>query len=356
MPLHVLQLGPYPPPEGGISRNILAIRDGLLGAGHRCSIVATSQSSQVAEEPDVYHPRSPVALIRLLRKLQFDVLHLHIGGDVTPRVLALAFVCTIFGRGRCILTLHSGGFAISDAANVAKPSSLSGIVFRRFSRIIAVNEKLADVFQRFGVKKERVVVIPPYSLQEPDENVSVPQRLVGFCKLHSPLLLSVGGLEKDYDPFMQIEAMKEIVAEMPNAGLMLVGGGSMQAEVEAAIGNSGCADAIHLAGNVEHAVTLHLMNDADIVLRTTLFDGDAISVREALFLGTPVIATATHARPEGVHLIEIGDKDGLTAKVIEISHAKRTRRNIQAADTANIAAVIETYLEINRPVTDEKRP
>ena len=129
----------------------------------------------------------------------------------------------------------------------------------------------------------------------------------------------------------------------------------MQAEVEAAIGNSGCSDAIHLAGNVEHAVTLHLMKAADIVLRTTLFDGDAISVREALFLGTPVIATATDARPEGVHLIEIGDKDGLAAKVIEISRAKRTRRNIQGADTANIAAVIETYLEINRLVTDEKR-
>ena len=45
-------------------------------------------------------------------------------------------------------------------------------------------------------------------------------------------------------------------------------------------------------GDVEHPVTLHLINRADILLRTTKFDGDAIAVREALFLETPVIATA----------------------------------------------------------------
>ena len=348
---HVLQLGPYPPPEGGISRNMLAIRYGLLAAGHRCSIIATSRSSRITHEPDVYHPRSPFALLRLLKSLKFDVLHLHIGGDVTPRVLALAFVCSVFGRSRCILTLHSGGFAVSDEANDAQSLSLSGIVFRRFSRIIAVNEKLADIFQRFGVKKERIAVIPPYMLQAPDESVAVPQKLANFYKRHTPLLISVGGLEKDYDPLMQIEAMKEIVAEMPDAGLMLVGGGSMSTEAETAIAKSGCADAIYLAGNVEHAVTLHLINNADIVLRTTLFDGDAISVREALFLGTPVIATDNGTRPDGVHLIEIGNKDGLVAKVIEISRTKRMGRNIQASDTTNIAAVIEIYREINRSVT-----
>ena len=54
-----------------------------------------------------------------------------------------------------------------------------------------------------------------------------------------------------------------------------------------------------LAGNVEHPVVLHLIRDARLLLRTTLFDGDAISVREALFLGTPVIATDNKMRPDG---------------------------------------------------------
>ncbi len=337
----MLQLGPYPPPEGGISRNMLAIRDELRAAGHRCSIIVTSRSSSVTDEPNVYHPGSSLALIGLLRKMQFDVLHLHIGGEVTNRVLTLVLVCSIFGRGRSVLTIHSGGFAESEEARGSRPGSFTGRVFRRFSRIIAVNEKLAEVFKRFGA--ERIVVVPPFALKHPDVNVTVPTALSAFCKAHTPLLVAVGGLEKDYDPLLPIAAMKEITAELPKAGLMIVGGGSMHSEVEAAVAASGCADAILLADNVEHAVTLHLMKDADIVLRTTLFDGDAISVHEALFLGTPVIATDTGERPEDVHLIRIGDKAGLVKKVCEIVTSTKRDHPIKVSDTTNIAAVVKLY-------------
>ena len=50
---------------------------------------------------------------------------------------------------------------------------------------------------------------------------------------------------------------------------------------------------------------------ARALLRTTLYYGDAISVREALWLGTPVIATDNGMRPEGVCLIPPGDPEGL---------------------------------------------
>ncbi len=91
--MHVLQLGPYPPPEGGISRNFLAIRDQLRRTGHRCSVVPVPQSSRIVPEPDVYHPRNSLELIKLLRRLDYDVLHLHIGGEIPARVLALMAAC-----------------------------------------------------------------------------------------------------------------------------------------------------------------------------------------------------------------------------------------------------------------------
>jgi glycosyltransferase involved in cell wall biosynthesis len=186
----------------------------------------------------------------------------------------------------------------------------------------------------------------PYSLKAPDENINVPAALDSFCKTHSPLLLAVGGLEKDYDPLMQIAAMRDIVRDLPNAGLMIVGGGSMQSEVESAVKNSGCADNICLAENVDHAVTLHLMRDADIVLRTTLFDGDAISVREALFLGAPVIATDNGMRPDGVELIGVGDKSALIERVKEITGRERPTKTTGRADTSNITKLLSIYNDL----------
>lgn len=340
MPLHVLQLGPVPPPEGGISRNIFSIREELLLRGDRCSIIATSRSSVEVEEPDIYYPRTKPALLQLLRRLDFDVLHLHIGGDVSRRVLSLALVCSFLAKSRCVLTMHSGGYA--STANV-QPLFFAGTVFRRFTKLIAVNNDLADVFRRFGVSGEKIEVILPFALKQPDKNVTVPTHLKDFCNRHSPLFVAVGGLEKDYDPLMQIEAMKEIVKTHPKAGLVIVGDGSMRKEVESAVATSGIADSMCVAGNVDHAVTLHLINDADVMLRTTLFDGDAISVREALFLGTPVIATDNGMRPEGVHLIPVGDKRAFVEKVAIALSQGRERTTATSPGNSNILEVIKLY-------------
>ena len=65
MALHILQLGPYPPPEGGISPNMLAIRDKVLASGASVFYPCHVKSSRVGAEPDVYHPRSPFALIEI---------------------------------------------------------------------------------------------------------------------------------------------------------------------------------------------------------------------------------------------------------------------------------------------------
>lgn len=346
MSMHILQLGPFPPPVGGVTRNMLAIRDELRSGGNKCSIIATTKSTDTVDEPDVYHPGSAWALIKQIRTLKCSILHLHIGGDLSARVLALAFICSLLGRNKSVLTLHSGAYPQTAEARSAKRNSIRGMIFRRFSRLIAVNDAIADVFLRFGVPADDIRIILPYSLKMPDPSVAVPKELKDFFDSHSPVLLAVGGLEPDYDPLFQIAAMKEILTEFPNAGLMIVGDGSMRAEVEAAIHDSGYSESIFLSGNVEHEVTLHLINDADVLLRTTLFDGDAISVREALHLGTPVIATDSSTRPDGVRLIRSGDRNGLTEAVRLSMKEGETKISTPDDGSENISTVIELYKEM----------
>ena len=344
--MHVLQLGPYPPPEGGINRNMLAIRDELLKSGHRCSIIATSRSSNVVEEPDVYHPRSAFALVQLLFKIDYDILHLHVGGGITSRVLALIFICSLFRRGKSILSFHSGGYTETDEGRAARRMSVRGYIFRRFARIVVVNPLLADVFERYGAKRENIRVIYPFVHKLPDENVEVPAKLAEFARKSKPVLLTVGLLEDEYDLFMQIDAMENVLEQFPEAGLIIVGSGSLHDRLAAAIAEKTHAEKILLAGDVEHAITLHLINDADILLRTTVFDGDAISVREALFLDTPVIATDNGMRPEGVHLIPVSDKVALVEAIKTVANAVRKERSQGEAGNQNILDIMNLYNEI----------
>ena len=344
--MHVLQLGPYPPPEGGINRNILAIRSALQERGDCCSIIATSRSTHITPEPDVHHPQGPLALIRFLFSSDCDILHLHVGGEITTRVLALVFVCSLFRRGRNILSFHSGGYPQTPEGRAAQPSSFRGWLFRRFARIIAVNPVIAEVFERYGVEREKLHLIQPFVPKAPDKNVEVPKILREFTAASKPFLLTVCLLEDEYDLFMQIDAMESLLAKFPEAGLMIVGSGSLRENLEAAVAAKPYRDRIMLTGDVAHAVTLHLINDADILLRTTLFDGDAIAVREALFLNTPVIATDNAMRPDGVDLIPMHDADALVENISEASRKNRIAKKPKRPDTANIDAVIEVYKEL----------
>src|SRR5688572_12540186 len=151
MPIHVLQLGPYPPPEGGVTRNMIAIRNELLAQGNRCSIIATSKSNRVEDEPDVYHPGSALEMLRLLAIFDYDGTHLQNGADVTILVRLRAFVCSVVGRKTSVLTLHSGAYPLADAAIHASSASIRGRIFRLFSHMSAVNEPIAKVFHRYGL-------------------------------------------------------------------------------------------------------------------------------------------------------------------------------------------------------------
>lgn len=346
MAMHVLQLGPYPPPEGGVSRNLLAIRDEVERLGNKCSIVVTAKSSSVVHEPDVFHPGSAAGLLKTLARIKADVMHLHVGGELNSRVMGLAFAVSVFGSGKSVLTIHSGEYPLTETAKAAKPSSVQGLIFRRFSKIIAVNDAIADVMRRFGVPDERISVIAPFSLNEPDAGVEIPADIAAFCDGSSPMLLSVGGLERDYDPLFQIDAFKGILAEFPNAGLLLVGSGSMHDEVKKAVEKSGYGYRIMIPGNVDHSVVLHLIDRADVLLRMTLFDGDAISVREALFLGTPVIATDNGNRPAGVNTVPIGDGAALVGALKKLYPFAKVRGARTATPNSNIDAVIKLYEEL----------
>jgi len=343
--MKVVQLGPYPPPHGGVQTNLVAIRDYLRGHGYSCDAVNLTRFRR--EEADgVYYPEGAAALMRLLWRLRADILHLHFGGDLTPRLLALALVCTLLPGRKTVLTFHSGGYPGSPEGRSAARGTLRGFVLRRLDGLIGVNPEISAMFQKFGVRRERIRTILPFAVRPPDRSQPLPERLANFFRAHSPVLLTVGLLEPEYDLGMQIDTMAEIVERHPRAGLIIAGTGSLEASLGAQIGAKDYAAHVLLYGDMPHAVTLRATLECDILLRTTLYDGDSVSVREALYLGTPVIATDNGMRPAGVRLIPVSDTVRLRDTVCEML-AHGTARQAPAGDgQENIRAVLKLYEEL----------
>ncbi|MEP6763180.1 MAG: glycosyltransferase family 4 protein [Gemmatimonadaceae bacterium] len=324
---HVCLIGPIPPPWGGVETHMMGLRETLLSNGIRCSVVNVTRHRQ-PDHDDLYFPNSARALISRLSALKPDIVHVHFGGSLFARQAALFVLLSLRWGSRNVFTFHSGGFPSSKEGRRASWFSLRGFALRTLDAVIGVNQELVDTFARYGVRKNRLHLISPFAAGLDRAAVvkeSLPENIRAFAEQHSPLLVTVAQLEPEYGIDIQLEAFDRIRQQHPNAGLAILGGGSLRDSLEQQVAAHASSDHLLLAGNVPRPKTLALIARADLLLRTTHYDGDALSIREALAVGTRVLASRTALRPEGVHLLD-------------------------ALDAATLASAIQPALNSSRPV------
>ncbi|HEX8293628.1 MAG TPA: glycosyltransferase, partial [Pyrinomonadaceae bacterium] len=163
---------------------------------------------------------------------------------------------------------------------------------------------------------------------------------------HQPVLVSVGGLEREYDPLLQVEALGRLREKFPRAGLVLVGEGSLRGELRRRADETPYGGHVLLCGDVGREVALRVIADSDLMLRTTLYDGDSIAVREAVHFGVPVVASDRAPRPEGVRVVPAQDLSRL-CEAAEQSLSNGARRPPAGGPSEeNLAAVLALYEEM----------
>jgi glycosyltransferase involved in cell wall biosynthesis len=341
--MQILQFGVFPPPEGGVQTNVKDIRDYLRQKNIRSGVVHLSRHRQ-ADADDVFYPRTPLAVMRVALTFPASIWHFHLGGNVTRALLGLYSFGTSVSGKKTILTFHSGGYPSSPDAQ--RPHPVRDFLFRRFDRIVAVNGEIAEMFTRMGVAREKIRLIPPFALPSQPPPAEIPPAILAFMQRHSPLLVSVAGLEPEYDIALQIDAMPGILARYPEAGLVVAGGGSLEAQLRLYLASKPYAGSILLPGNVPRPATLNIMTRSDVCLRTTWYDGDAVSVREALQFNVPVIASDNGMRPPGVHLIPARDPQALVNAVLNVLAVPQQPRTVRPDTFENLDRVLELYREL----------
>ncbi len=319
----------------------------MLERGHPCSVINLTGFRQ-EDHDNIYFPKGPFAVVLLLLRLPSRVIHFHIGGELSLRMLLLAWLCCLLPAKKTVLTFHSGGYPTLPSGKTVHPRTLRGFVFRQFDRLIAVNQALATMMEKqFGASPERIRFIYPHALPARVPEVEFPSAMEQFFATHQPVMLSMGWLEPEYDFPLQIAALGPVLDQHPRAGLLILGEGRLGAQLRDQIAATSYAGNVLMPGDVPHDVSLAAIARADIFLRTTHYDGDSISVREALHLGTPVIATDNRMRPPGVRLMPVGDQAALVEAIgFQLAAGKPIRPANPTVDQDNIRAVHDLFQEL----------
>lgn len=317
--------------DGGVERMMNALIAGLLEAGHAVDVlVLQRRGGHFADIPDgaTVLPLWPghaalavPALVRYLRRVRPPVLLAakDRAGRAALRARARAGVDT-----RVVLRI---GNTLSQS--LAGRSWLRSLLrywpirrwYPRADAIVAVSRGVAeDVVITSGVAPERVHVIrnPVVSpaLDRLAEHGPDHPWLAGDGP---PVVLGVGRLtrQKDFPTLLRAFAR---LRERVDARLIILGEGEDRAALEALARELGVEDVVDLPGFVDNPYGW--MRRVHVFVLSSAWEGSPNALTEALYLGTPVVATDCRSGPrevlvEGEYgpLVPVGDVEAMAEAV-----------------------------------------
>jgi glycosyltransferase involved in cell wall biosynthesis len=332
--LKVLLVGPYPPPHGGISIHVWNARAILRGQGVPCEVLNVEPRAPESDEYIKISGSAGLALQLARYCANGWTVHTHINGH-TPKswLIALASgMAAQMGAGG-VLTIHSGLSPeyLRNASSHRRRLTLLAAL--QFNRIVCVNDEIAGTMIGLGVESRKLEILPAFLPQRSGVPAGIPKDTEAWMRAHRPVLSTALTFRPEYGFDVLVRALKQLKARYPGVGCVVMGNGEDRAAVEKTVKDDGLSAVVRLLGDVDHDLCLTLMSRSDVFVRPTFRDGDSISVREAVALGVPVVASNVGTRPGEVRLFEAGDAAGLCQQVE--SALKSEKRRAAASSGGN---------------------
>lgn len=269
---------------------------------------------------DVIHPRYPLlpkvgmtsapllmalACLGPIRRLMaegydFDVLDAHY---YYPDGVAAALLAHWLKKP---LTITARGTDLNLIPQHMLPRRMIQWAAGRAQASIGVCAALVDVLRGWGIDESRLHVMRNgVDLQRfrptPPEAARQQLSLRG-----GPLLLSVGHLVERKGHDLAVGAMPAVLAQHPQARLLVIGEGEERARLEAQIAALGIGAHVTLTGALPNDQLATWYSAADALILASSREGWANVLLESMACGTPVVATRIWGTPEVVANESVG--------------------------------------------------
>jgi glycosyltransferase involved in cell wall biosynthesis len=216
-----------------------------------------------------------------------------------------------------------GGTSLNDSLEKGNWFKKKMIAFslKHYSFVIAHNLVIRQLCLSQGVKKDRIEIIPafiPPILREDDFSL-IPRDVWDFMKIHQPVIsanafrINFYNNQDDYGIDMCVEVCANLKSIYPQVGFVFclphIGDDNYFSKIKQMIRDKNI-DENFLFITQPLGEVYPIWQKSDIFVRPTASDGDALSLREALYFKTPSIASNAAPRPAGTIIFrnrDIGD-------------------------------------------------
>lgn len=319
---------------GGAERNVRNLAQEFLWDGWSVAVVAFDEAGPVSEElPDdvevtvLEASRTLTAILRLARWIRMEnpdaiianTTHINVATLVAQRLANVELQTIVVEH-----SMLSDRIERLDGRKEMVTARLAGLLYPRADGIVAVSDGLAaDIASVTGVDRSTVTTI--YNPIVTDRLYELASESVSDEWLQSnkiPVLLSVGRLEDRKDIPTLLRAF-ELLLKQRECRLILCGDGPKRSQLENLATELDISEQVRFEGWVENPYKY--MNRADVLVLSSVSEGFANVLVEAMAVGCPVVATDCQSGPAEIleqgkwgELVPTRDEQALSSAILHI--------------------------------------
>jgi glycosyltransferase involved in cell wall biosynthesis len=366
----LLLVSHLPPPYGGLAVHT-----------QRLQAEATRRGWHVSVPLRPREPEPPPGFLRRTRLLvaelgylgrvlvtPADVIHDHLStyaiGVRSPAALALQIALLVVLRMKRRPWIVSCGNGLVPGALARTGPRLRRLYRWLYASVragIAKNDPILDVFRELGLGDRSRVVGTFLDPGRSGTSRPLGREIEAFLAAHPQCVVTAGFR---FEPLYHLEAVVRAVAAVraarpggsPELGLVVLGSHAEdpigKADYDAALRETGLAPHVLLLRDVDDALTV--IARGSVFVRATDVDGDANTVKEAMMVGTPVLATDLPNRPPGIERFALSELHTLGARLRPLLEERdpirieRNRAFVSEDIARNTAAIFALYDEALR--------
>lgn len=293
--------------------------------------------------------RTYYRLHRVFKEFRPDIAHTHV------HVMRYAFPSLVYFKPR--LMVHTVN-NIAEREIEPRARWLQSLAYRRGVIPVAVAREVAASLERvYGIGNSRVVwnCIPTDLYASPQTPRATWRAKQGFSN-EDVLLVCVARFAPQKNHDLLISAFAKGPASDPRAHLVLAGQGVLQAQLQVRVNQLGLTNRVHFLGL--RTDIPDVLGASDIFVLSSNYEGNPLSVIEAMAAGLPIVSTAAGGVPELLQngkegfIVQPGNADGLSEAMVTLLNDSNLRRTmgvaaaVRAKAKFDVSAMVRAYEEL----------
>lgn len=348
----------YFPQVSGVATSIKTLKNQLEKNGHQVYIFTTTdpQVNRETNEKNIFRfssipfisftdrriaVRGMFQAYQIAKKLNLDIIHtqtefsMGIIGKVVAKFLRIPCVHTYH-------TMYEDYLHYVAKGKLLKPVHVKEATLafcHNMSGIVAPSKKVLDTLVRYGVKSPIRIIPTGINIDKFNTVSSFDLRKKLGLSPDIPILLSVSRLAYEKNISELIDAMPTILAQKPDAHLVIVGDGPARDDLKHQVDQMKLNEQVRFMGEVDNDDVYKYYHDANVFVSTSNSESQGLTYIEAMAAGIKVVVASSPYTEDLLSSKDLGmtfvDEQGYVKNVLDYLNMPKHNRTPEEISLRN---------------------